>query len=624
MPALLAVVLVMFSLESRPRPLPQGLAGDVVFGGRRGGGHHPGDRGAGEDRRAGTVGDREAARVDGRGVPHARVQRGGGPLRERRQGPGERDRPPRGTAPGGRCWCVAARDASGVPDAGGSAADTAALIELARVFEGRPSERTIVLASVDGSALGEVGTRRLADRLPNPDLVDGTLVLSGPRRADVASRRRSWAGPTAPTARASGCSAPWPAALREEVERVAEVAEPGRPARAAGVPGGRGLAGPAARAPASTRCGSPAAASWPTPRPRAPSTRSTRTASAAWAAAAFRTCSTPSTAAAPPTRSRGAYVTAVSQVMPGWVLSLLASRSSLPGAGRHGRRVRARSQAAAWRCCPGLAWLGAGAGAVRPRPGPGLRAGAGRRDPRAARRAGGPDRASRSTPPAVAVLVVVLGAVALAWAALRSADRPRLARAWPIRSARGPPWWSDSRWRWPLLVLWLVNPFAALLLTPTLHLWLLATLCRPAAAAARPPRARGRRPPGAGAAGAYQLIALSLDPLSGAWYLLLLVVGRPHWAVLALVWCVLAAVLGAAVAIARSRPQRPDRAEPAERPSVRGPASYAGPGSLGGTRVGAGPALIVRCARSREGSRPPRRTAGRAPHPVPRPPARPA
>ena len=140
-----------------------------------------------------------------------------------------------------------------------------------------------------------------------------------------------------------------------------------------------------------------------------------------------------------------------------------------------------------------------------------------------------------------------------------------------------------------LLVLWLINPFAALLLTPTLHLWLMATLVDP------PPPRRARL--GLVAAGLlvpvllvlYQLIALSLNPLSGAWYLLLLVVGGHIGPLLALVWCVLAAVLGAAVAIARSRPQRPDRAEPAERPSVRGPASYAGPGSLGGTRSALGP-----------------------------------
>ena len=62
---------------------------------------------------------------------------------------------------------VAARD-SAVPDAPGSASDTAALLELARVFEGRPSRRTLVLASVDGSYLGEVGTERLllGARLP--------------------------------------------------------------------------------------------------------------------------------------------------------------------------------------------------------------------------------------------------------------------------------------------------------------------------------------------------------------------------------------------------------------------------------------------------------------------------
>ncbi len=73
---------------------------------------------------------------------------------------------------------VAARDAAVVPDAPGSAADTAALLELARVFEGRPTRKTLVLASVDGSNLGEVGTSRLLDELPAPDQVDGVLVMS--------------------------------------------------------------------------------------------------------------------------------------------------------------------------------------------------------------------------------------------------------------------------------------------------------------------------------------------------------------------------------------------------------------------------------------------------------------
>ena len=59
---------------------------------------------------------------------------------------------------------VAARDAAVIPEATGSAADTAALLELARVFEGRPTRKTLVLASVDGSTLGEVGTTKLPGR----------------------------------------------------------------------------------------------------------------------------------------------------------------------------------------------------------------------------------------------------------------------------------------------------------------------------------------------------------------------------------------------------------------------------------------------------------------------------
>ncbi len=79
---------------------------------------------------------------------------------------------------------VADRDASGVPDAAGSASDTAALLQLARVFEGRPSEKTLVLASVDGSALGQVGATRLMRSLPDPDQVDGhrDRVRAGLRR----------------------------------------------------------------------------------------------------------------------------------------------------------------------------------------------------------------------------------------------------------------------------------------------------------------------------------------------------------------------------------------------------------------------------------------------------------
>src|SRR4051794_41920632 len=73
---------------------------------------------------------------------------------------------------------VAARDARGVPDATGSAADTAALLEFARVFQSRPTRKTLVLASVDGSTVGDVGAEELVDQLGDPSQIDAVLVMS--------------------------------------------------------------------------------------------------------------------------------------------------------------------------------------------------------------------------------------------------------------------------------------------------------------------------------------------------------------------------------------------------------------------------------------------------------------
>ena len=55
-PALLAVVLTMFSLQSRPRPVPQGLAADVLFDGRVAAAEAGRIAAAAPDRRAGGAG----------------------------------------------------------------------------------------------------------------------------------------------------------------------------------------------------------------------------------------------------------------------------------------------------------------------------------------------------------------------------------------------------------------------------------------------------------------------------------------------------------------------------------------------------------------------------------------
>ncbi|HEU0024068.1 MAG TPA: hypothetical protein VFQ12_05535, partial [Thermoleophilaceae bacterium] len=155
-PALLAAVLAMFSLEARPRPLPQGLAADVLFDGRAAAARAAAIAEQNPDRRAGSPGDRATARLvisqlEQRGFPVDvdRFSHAGRDLVNvigRRAGRTRR-----------QIVVVADRDAAAGPDATGSASDTAALLELARVFEGRSTTKTLVLASLDGSTLGEVG-----------------------------------------------------------------------------------------------------------------------------------------------------------------------------------------------------------------------------------------------------------------------------------------------------------------------------------------------------------------------------------------------------------------------------------------------------------------------------------
>jgi hypothetical protein len=129
--------------------------------------------------------------------------------------------------------------------------------------------------------------------------------------------------------------------------------------------------------------------------------------------------------------------------------------------------------------------------------------------------------------------------------------------------------------------LWVGNPYAAALVVPAAHLWFWALT----------PDLRLPRP----ASLALVLLALlplvvvalvdgrafGLDLPHGVWFWTLLVAGGHvpigSWVLWSLVWgCAVAAAL---VAIRRRRPQDD---EP-EEITVRGPATYAGPGSLGGT-----------------------------------------
>jgi hypothetical protein len=128
--------------------------------------------------------------------------------------------------------------------------------------------------------------------------------------------------------------------------------------------------------------------------------------------------------------------------------------------------------------------------------------------------------------------------------------------------------------------IWLANPFLALLLVPTAHLWLLAAA----------PEMRGRVPAaillsaGGLLVPAIAVIALGSQlgvGLEAPWQLLLMFTGR-HFGPLALApLCLLGGCLLALLTSAMTRAPAP----PAGRPDVRvrGPLTYAGPGSLGGT-----------------------------------------
>jgi hypothetical protein len=132
-------------------------------------------------------------------------------------------------------------------------------------------------------------------------------------------------------------------------------------------------------------------------------------------------------------------------------------------------------------------------------------------------------------------------------------------------------------------LLWIVNPFAAGFMVPAAHLWLVLVA----------PELRLRR------GVALLLVAVSLvpfaiaavvlagqygfDPLGFVWALMLAVAGAHVGPVAWLFWSIAAGCALAAIVLAwrTQPPPAVDVTQP--RITVRGPASYAGPGSLGGT-----------------------------------------
>ncbi|MBO0768981.1 MAG: hypothetical protein J2O48_09895, partial [Solirubrobacterales bacterium] len=128
------------------------------------------------------------------------------------------------------------------------------------------------------------------------------------------------------------------------------------------------------------------------------------------------------------------------------------------------------------------------------------------------------------------------------------------------------------------LGVWVVNPVAAALLVPALHLWLWL---------GSPIVERRWQMATIVLAGLlpgllvliYYALALGLAPWSVIWSVCLLIAGGGMALSAGIAWCVALGTVASGIVLA-IRAVREEQ-EPAV--TVRGPASYAGPGSLGGT-----------------------------------------
>jgi hypothetical protein len=120
-------------------------------------------------------------------------------------------------------------------------------------------------------------------------------------------------------------------------------------------------------------------------------------------------------------------------------------------------------------------------------------------------------------------------------------------------------------------VLWLANPYAGLLAVPAAHLWLLVLV-----AGVQPRRrvrgallALGALP--ALVVAVYYMAVLSMDPVSAAWYLLLLVTGHTVGLLTALIGCVMLGALCASIEAVYRSPVEPRSASETSGPQALGP-----------------------------------------------------
>jgi hypothetical protein len=595
LPALVALFVAAFSLADRPAPASSPLAADAFSSDRAFGSETAPPRDSllelgrsFPDRRPGSAGDlalagRVAAAFSRRDpdthrpvftVSRTRTPGGGRDLGDLETVVGVR--------PGlSNHRVVVVADRSAPASAGRPAlADlsaTATLLELARAVRARDLRKTLVLVSTSGAGTGYAGARAWAEAAAGSGPIDGVIVLG-----DVASRRvtRPWVVPwsTGSEPAPIGLQRTVEAAVRREVGRgpgnsraVVQWIRRALPATVSeqGVIGGAGL--PAVLLSASGERG---------PAPNAAVSRGQMD---AFGRAALRAVSALDAARGGDGDS-GAFsggpegIVTLHNVLPDWAvrglvgtLLLPALLTALDGFFRARRRRLPVGPWLGW-----LAWAGAPllaawlwvrllglTGAMHAPPA---------LVPPGAVPIGAGDAVALLSVPAVA---------ALAWLALRP-----LVRA--SRALRGSPAAGGLAGAAGLVITvaatlaWLYDPYLAALLLPAAHLWLFA--------AAPGSRARGAWGAAMLVGGlALPAVAVLVDalvfssgPLGLAWLLMLGTAAGHVTAPTLLVTAGFLAALAGLVRILMVR-RRLEADAPQDPIRTRGPLSYAGPGSLGGT-----------------------------------------
>lgn len=574
LPVLLAVIVAAFSLQDRPRPIGTTLAPDAFLGVNAAqtlddlAEDFPVRRPGGADDTA--LSEVVAGRLRALGKVTTRAFEG-------QTIDGKRDLrtvvATRVGAPGAGIVLVSHRDAAGRV-ARAELSGTAAMLELARVLSDGRLRRTITFVSTSGGSGGAAGAADLA-RVLSRDGTDAVIVIGN---LGGATPRRPFV-----TAYSNG-EGQAPLRLSRTVEAAVEGQVGTDPGRARGLSQWARLAFPltAGEQGELGRRGFPAvllqvSGERPPPAGDRIDARRLELFGRAVLRAVYALDNGPDIAEEPQ-----AQLVTARKVLPGWAVRLLVGALLLPpllAAVDGFARVRRRHQAVA----PWAAWILAGAlpfaaaaifaillartGLIAAAPAAPVVAGAVPFDGAAK----------------VALVSVVL-AFALAWLvrplAVRAAARRLEAAGDDGPAGPGAAAALGVVLCTVALVVWVDNPFAAGLLVLPANLWLLV-----AAPEIRLPRAAG-----------VALVVLALAPLAAVaiadahalgygpfeflWFGVLLIGGGHVGVATWLLWSVVAACFVAALAIALRR--RPDRGgEP--QVTVRGPLSYAGPGSLGGT-----------------------------------------